>query len=69
MHEPTKCLKTDNADDGAEFEFWEELREICLLPEQAAFNQSGKHFFFLSFVILSWATLVPAPPVFFPAIR
>ena len=41
MHEPTRNLETDNADDGAEFEFWKELRDICLLPEQAAFNQSG----------------------------
>ena len=42
MSEPTVNLKTNNADDGAEWEFWENLREICLLPEQAAFNQSGK---------------------------
>lgn len=42
MADPPKQLQTDNADDGEEFEFWEELRQICLLPEQAAFNQSGK---------------------------
>jgi len=42
MSEPTKSLKLHNADDGEEWEFWEELREICLLPEQAAFNQSGE---------------------------
>lgn len=41
MAEPVKQLKTDNADDGEEYEFWNELRDICLLPEQAAFNQSG----------------------------
>ena len=38
----TKSLKEDNADYGAEHEFWAELRNICLLPEQAAFNSSGK---------------------------
>ncbi|XP_057290350.1 uncharacterized protein LOC130613049 [Hydractinia symbiolongicarpus] len=42
MADPPKQLQTDNADDGEEFEFWEELRQICLLPEQAAFNQSGE---------------------------
>uniref|UniRef100_A0A7M5WVI9 chitin synthase n=1 Tax=Clytia hemisphaerica TaxID=252671 RepID=A0A7M5WVI9_9CNID len=41
MAEPVRQLKTDNADGGEEYEFWNELREICLLPEQAAFNQSG----------------------------
>jgi len=38
----TKSLKEDNADYGAEHEFWAELRNICLLPEQAAFNSSGE---------------------------
>ena len=42
MSEPTLNLKINNADDGAEWDFWENLRQICLLPEQAAFNQSGK---------------------------
>ena len=41
MAEPVRQLKTDNADGGLEFQFWTELRDICLLPEQAAFNQSG----------------------------
>ena len=41
MAEPVRQLKTDNADGGEEYEFWSELRTICLLPEQAAFNQSG----------------------------
>ena len=45
MAEPVRQLKTDNADGGAEYEFWTELREICLLPEQAAFNQSGMSFY------------------------
>lgn len=42
MSEPVRQLKTDNADGGDEYKFWSELREICLLPEQAAFNQSGE---------------------------
>ena len=42
MAEPVRQLKTDNADAGEEYAFWSELRSICLLPEQAAFNQSGK---------------------------
>lgn len=42
MAEPTKSMKAHNGDDGEEYEFWMELREICLLPEQAAFNQSGE---------------------------
>lgn len=42
MSEVTRNLKEDNADDGAEFEFWDTLRSICLLPEQAAFNSSGE---------------------------
>ena len=50
MSEPTVNLKTNNADDGAEWEFWENLREICLLPEQAAFNQSGE--FVVTFQII-----------------
>ncbi len=37
---PCKTLQHDNGDEGAEFEFWNDLREICLLPEQAAFGQS-----------------------------
>ena len=56
----TKSLKEDNADYGAEHEFWAELRNICLLPEQAAFNSSGKtlscmNFFFpTTFVLFQW---------------
>ena len=42
MSEPTLNLKNNNADDGTEWDFWENLRQICLLPEQDAFNQSGK---------------------------
>lgn len=48
MSEPTLNIKIDNADDGAEWDFWENLRQICLLPEQAAFNQSGKTYYFLN---------------------
>lgn len=47
MAEPVRQLKTDNADAGEEYEFWSELRNICLLPEQAAFNQSGGYLFII----------------------
>ena len=42
MSEPTLNLKNNNADDGTELDFWENQRQICLLPEQDAFNHSGK---------------------------
>ena len=37
---PCKQLDVDNNDDGKEFQFWFDLRRLCLLPEQAAFGQS-----------------------------
>eukprot|EP00794_Sanderia_malayensis_P016107 gene16107-17728_t len=37
---PCRNLRDDNGDEGAEYNFWNDLREICLLPEQAAFGQS-----------------------------
>ena len=35
-----KSIETCNNDDGLEYKFWSDLRELCLLPEQAAFGQS-----------------------------
>ncbi len=35
-----KSLQRDNGDEGSEYNFWTELRQLCLLPEQAAFGQS-----------------------------
>ena len=37
---PCKSLEKDNMDGGEEHRFWSGLRELCLLPEQAAFSQS-----------------------------
>eukprot|EP00112_Aurelia_sp_Birch-Aquarium-sp1_P009840 Seg2134.2 transcript_id=Seg2134.2/GoldUCD/mRNA.D3Y31 product="Chitin synthase chs-2" protein_id=Seg2134.2/GoldUCD/D3Y31 len=37
---PCKSLETENMDEGEEHKFWSGLRELCLLPEQAAFSQS-----------------------------
>ena len=36
----TRCDKLESEGNGEENEFWSKLRDICLLPEQAAFNQS-----------------------------
>ena len=35
---PFHDLKTDNYDDGKEYEFWEGLRNACLLPESQIFG-------------------------------
>ena len=37
---PCKKLETGNNDDGREHRFWSDLRNLCLLPEQAVFGQS-----------------------------
>ena len=32
----------DNQDDGIEYEFWEGLRQTCLVPELGAFDQTSE---------------------------
>ena len=38
---PLYYLDVDNQDDGIEYEFWEGLRQICLIPELSAFDQTS----------------------------
>ena len=40
---PVNQLETDNGDEGKEHLFWKKLREVCLLPEESAFNQSSMY--------------------------
>lgn len=35
-------LDVDNQDDGIEYEFWEGLRQTCLVPELSAFDQTSE---------------------------
>ena len=39
---PLLYLDVDNQDDGIEYEFWEGLRQTCLIPELSAFDQTSK---------------------------
>ncbi|XP_020627360.1 uncharacterized protein LOC110064629, partial [Orbicella faveolata] len=39
---PLLYLDVDNQDDGIEYEFWEGLRQTCLVPELSAFDQTSK---------------------------
>ena len=39
---PLYYMDVDNQDDGIEYEFWEGLRQACLIPELSAFNQTAK---------------------------
>ena len=39
---PLHYLDVDNSDEGNEYEFWEGLRQTCLVPELSAFDQSSK---------------------------
>ena len=39
---PLHYLDVDNQDDGIEYEFWEGLRQMCLIPELSAFDQTSK---------------------------
>ena len=39
---PLYYMDVDNQDDGIEYEFWEGLRQACLIPELSAFDQSAK---------------------------
>ena len=37
---PLLYMDVDNQDEGAEYEFWEGLRQACLIPELSAFGQN-----------------------------
>ena len=39
---PLYYMDVDNQDDGIEYEFWEGLRQACLIPELSAFNRTAK---------------------------
>ena len=39
---PLLYLDVDNQDDGIEYEFWEGLRQTCLVPELSAFDQTSE---------------------------
>ena len=39
---PLYYMDIDNQDDGIEYEFWEGLRQVCLIPELSAFDQSAR---------------------------
>lgn len=39
---PLLYLDVDNQDEGIEYEFWEGLRQTCLVPELSAFDQTAK---------------------------
>ena len=39
---PLYYMDVDNNDNGIEYEFWEGLRQACLIPELSAFDQSAK---------------------------
>ena len=39
---PLFFLDVDNADEGIEYEFWEGLRQACLVPELSAFDQTSE---------------------------
>ena len=39
---PLYYMDVDNQDDGIEYEFWEGLRQTCLIPELSAFDQTAK---------------------------
>ena len=39
---PLDYMDVDNQDDGIEYEFWEGLRQACLIPERSAFDQTAK---------------------------
>lgn len=39
---PLRYLDVDNSDDGNEYRFWEELRQVCLIPEMSAFDQTSE---------------------------
>ena len=39
---PLLYLDADNSDEGNEYEFWEGLRQTCLVPELSAFDQTSK---------------------------
>ena len=39
---PLCYLDVSNQDDGNEYEFWEGLRQTCLIPELSAFGQTSK---------------------------
>ncbi|XP_078360423.1 uncharacterized protein LOC144644771 isoform X1 [Oculina patagonica] len=39
---PLLYLDVDNSDEGNEYEFWEGLRQVCLIPELSAFGQTSK---------------------------
>ncbi|PFX22865.1 Ankyrin repeat and sterile alpha motif domain-containing protein 1B [Stylophora pistillata] len=39
---PLKLLDLDNSDEGYEYNFWNDLRQECLIPENSAFGQTAE---------------------------
>ena len=39
---PLKFLDVDNSDGGDEYNFWNGLRQECLIPEMSAFDQTSE---------------------------